>query len=132
MVPRAVIFSYGGFVCCFEAAKCPLDRSKAFSCYQIGMGRHRSIRQVVNLVLDFLNERAAHCPWLRSYALIGTDVQTTSARTTCSLVIGKHCYGDNCMPKRPTAGNFIAGLRTSIPITPPRRFSSIPSTQPIL
>src|SRR6516165_4609177 len=95
------------------------------------MRRHRSIRQVVNLVLDFLNERAAHCLWLLSYGLIDTNVQTTSARTTCSLVIGEPCYGDNCMPKRPTAGNFIAGLRTSIPITPPSKLSSIPSTQPI-
>src|SRR5262249_29390860 len=66
---RPIVFSYRGFVCCFEAAKCPLDRSKAFSGYQIGMRWNRSIRQVVNLVLDFLNERAAHCPWLRSYVL---------------------------------------------------------------
>src|SRR6516165_399586 len=55
-----VVFSYGGLICCFETGKCPLDRSKAFSCYEIRMRRHRPIRQVVNLVLNFLNERAAH------------------------------------------------------------------------
>ena len=45
--------------------------------------------------------------------------------------LGDHFYGDNCTPNRPTAGNFMAGLLKSIPITPLSRFSSIPSTQPI-
>jgi hypothetical protein len=34
---RALIFSDSGFVCCFKAAECPLDRGKAFRCHQIGM-----------------------------------------------------------------------------------------------
>ena len=50
------------------------------------MHRHRSIRQVVNLLLDFLNERAAHCPRLRSYVTIAGNMRITSARTTRSLV----------------------------------------------
>jgi len=45
---RPVEFSYRGFVCCFEAAKCPLDRRKAFSCYEVRMRRDRPIRQVVD------------------------------------------------------------------------------------
>jgi hypothetical protein len=81
-----VVFSYRGFVCCFETAKCPLDRSKPFGRYVIGMCRHRSIRQVVNLVLNFLNERAAHVLSIRlcahQYATCG---QHRNVRT-CSLV----------------------------------------------
>jgi hypothetical protein len=90
---RPVIFSYRGLICSFKTAKCPLDRGKAFSCYEVRMHRYRSIRQVVNFVLDFLNERAAHCPRLRSYVPSGGNMRTTSARTTCSLLsweFGKH------------------------------------------
>jgi hypothetical protein len=55
-------------------------------------------------------------------------MRTTSVRTICSFAftaIRNHFYGDNCIPNRPTAGSFIAGLLRSIPITPPSRFSSI-------
>jgi hypothetical protein len=57
---RPVVFSDCGFVFCLKAAKCPLDRRKAFRCYEVRVRGHRPIRQVVNLVLDFLNEGAAH------------------------------------------------------------------------
>jgi hypothetical protein len=58
---RPVVFSYCGLICCFETGQCPLDCGKTFSGYEVRMRRHRSIRQIRDLVLDFLNKRAAHC-----------------------------------------------------------------------
>ena len=78
-----VVFGYRGFVCCFETAQCPLDRSEPLSRYVIGMRRYRSIRQVVNLVLNFLNEGAAH---VLSFRLCACDLGQHRNVRTCSLV----------------------------------------------
>jgi hypothetical protein len=77
----SVVFSYCGLICCFETAKRPLDRGKTFICYQVWMRRHRSIRQVVDLVLNFLNERAAHVLSFQQYATCGQHRNVH----TCSL-----------------------------------------------
>src|SRR5947207_3986176 len=128
---RAVVFSYGGFVCFFTAAKCPLDRRKAFSSYEVRVRRDRPIRQVINQVLDFLNKRATHVIGFRCMCQL--DATSGQHRPGPAVPYRRSAifYDDNCIPNRPSAGNFIAGLRRSIPITPPSRFSSIPSTQPI-
>src|SRR5262245_21881230 len=41
-------------------------------------------------------------------------------------------YGPAGRPSRPSPGNFSAGRRRSSPSTPQKKFSSIPSTQPMV
>ena len=84
-----------------------------------------------SLVVNFLNECAAHCLYKSRSRRNGGGTTSPPKYLFPQLGHSGTSYGDNCIPNRPSAGNFIAGLRRSIPMTPPSRFSSIPSTQPI-